>query len=192
VAASPKILSDVLSSSSLSNIVHDSPTFLAHRLRLIDSVAIVAQLTPATIPYRNPAELLGAPFIGMVPRAVWPDKPVYSLGYQFGQEYFGLPSAMYSATAITPQGDLYRHGGWPVLVIGMVLFGIGCRLFDNTFQPERDPRTVFFLLFFLPNIVASEMDFFSILMNIPTGLLIAVLAARLTCRNPRRLSMETS
>jgi hypothetical protein len=115
-----------------------------------------------------------------VPRAVWPDKPVLANGYRFGQEYYG--STTYTSTAISTVGDFYQHGGWPVMVVGMLLLGCGCRLFDVLFRPESDVRAVCFLLVFLPMVVKAEVDVVAMIASVPAAVLTAVLGAHLMCR----------
>jgi hypothetical protein len=182
IAAAPDVFSEVADPTTLGTTLVDSATTILYRLREVDNVAIVTQLTPSVIPYRSPLEFAQAPLIGVVPRALWPDKPVLATGYQFGQEYYGLSSDMYTSSAITPLGDLYRHGGWPTVVAGILLLGMGCRLFDALFQPERDPRAMCFLLVFLPIIVKSEVDVYGLIVSVPSALLTAVVGARLICR----------
>jgi hypothetical protein len=163
-----------------------SGTYLLHRIRLIENVAIVHQKTPVMVPYRNTLDLLAAPVVGVIPRAIWPDKPIMATGYEFNQEYYGLSAAIYSSAAITPQGDLYRYGGWPVLLAGMLLLGLGYRLVDVLFRPEVDPRSMFFLLVFLPDLIRSETDAFTMAASIPSGVLTAVLGIWIGFRRIRR------
>lgn len=184
IAAAPAVLSETLHNAVPGAPLLRSTQSLLHRIREIDSIAIVAQRTPDQVPYADPLAYLAAPVVGVIPRAIWPDKPVLTTGYQFSQDYFGLPPDSYSSSAITPAGDLYRHGGWPVLVAGMVLFGMGCRLFDTLFAAEADPRAVIFLLAFLPVVVKSEVDMFALLVSLPSGVVAATLGVQLACRRP--------
>lgn len=184
VEAAPGVLSDTAGddSRSVGGRLLDSAVTMLTRVRLIDSVAIITQRTPNPIPYREPHELATAPFAGLVPRVLWPDKPVYATGYEFSQEYYGLPSEVYTSSAVTPLGDLYRHGGLLPVAVGMLLLGLCCRLLDMLFRPERDPRAICFLLVFLPLFVKFEVDMYSLIMSVPAAVLTATLGARLMCR----------
>jgi hypothetical protein len=182
--AAPRVLATVLTDPPADS-VGTSTSQLLYRIREIDNIAIVTQLTPSAIAYRSPVEFARAPVIGLVPRLLWPGKPVLVSGYDFTQEYYGLPSTVYSSSAVTPVGDLYRHGGWPVVMAGALVLGAACRLFDTLFRPERDPRAVFFVLVFLPVLVKSEMDTYTMIISIPAGVLTAALGAQLACRGPR-------
>jgi hypothetical protein len=153
------------------------------RITRIGDVAIIAQKTPSEISYRPLTELLEAPAIGLVPRVVWPDKPILATGYVFSQEYYGLPSYVYTSHAVTPQGDLWRHGGWPVLVVGMVLLGLGVRVLDvATVRVSDFPLCLLLILSFFPYIVKQEIDVVSFAAAVPTLLLSVAIASRLVMR----------
>jgi hypothetical protein len=185
VTAAPQILTDTLTAQSPVEAMGDSADAMLRRVREIDSIAIITQLTPETIAYRSPWEFAMAPAVGLVPRAIWPDKPIFANGYDFYQEYYGGSRTTYTSTAITGLGDLYRHGGLWTVAVGMLLLGAGCRLFDLLIRPETDPRALCFTVCFLPVVVKSEIDISLLLIGIPGGILIAVVGARLMCRrNP--------
>ena len=73
--------------------MRQSAGYLAQRIRTIDSPAIIMQRTPAQIPYSNPAQLVISPVIDLIPRILWPGKPILTVGYQISQEYYQLPRA---------------------------------------------------------------------------------------------------
>jgi len=182
IAAAPEVLAEVVYPDDPAAVLPTSMWALLHRIRLIDSVAITAQMTPTTIAYRSPAEFAVAPVVALIPRAVWPGKPIIANGYRFSQEYYGFPSTIYTSSAPTPLGDLYRHGGLLVLLIGMFALGACCRLFDSIFRPEADPRAMFFLIMFLPLVVKSELDVYSMIVAVPASVVAAAVGAQLACR----------
>jgi hypothetical protein len=63
----------------------------------------------------------------------------------------------------------------------MLLLGMGARLFDTLFRPERDPRAICFLLAFLPMLL--RVDIFGMIVGIPSALVLATLGARLIWRH---------
>ena len=130
------------------------------------------QRTPGQIPYSSPVDLVTGPLSALIPRALWPGKPILATGYEFGQEYFDLPPTVYSSTTITPIGDLYRHGGWLPVLIGMFLLGCGIRLLDDLLDVRRDPHAVFLVLFLFPSLVMSEQDWITLLAAIPAFILL--------------------
>jgi hypothetical protein len=158
------------------------------RISRIGDVAIIVQETGQSIPYRPVSELVEAPFLGLVPRALWVDKPVFAPGYVFSQEYYQLPYSIYTYHAVTPEGDLWRHGGWPVLVVGMIVLGVTIRVLDaSTEDPSQFPLRILLVLAFLPLVVSHEADAVGLIGGLPPLLLGVAIAARLVAvRKPNR------
>jgi len=156
------------------------------RISRIGDVAIIVQRTKSTdINYRPVTELLEAPLYGLVPRILWPGKPVIATGYEFSQQYYGTPPSQYTSAAITPEGDLWRHGGWLVLVVGMLLFGAGVRLLDSASAGlDNAPLRLMLVLTFFPMIVKHEADAIYILASIPSLLVGVAIASRLAVWSP--------
>lgn len=175
VAAAPQVLDEALRIASTPGTLSESFGYFLTRVRLIDVPALILQRTPDEIAYRSVNEILVGPAIGLVPRAIWPGKPVLNSGYQFAQTYYGTSDA-FSSSAITPQGDLYRHGGWLVLLIGMTFLGLLTRLLDAVFNVSRNPHAIFFVLLLFPTFVKMEIDMVSLLASLPATLLTATLA----------------
>jgi hypothetical protein len=182
IDAAPGILGQTLAGHDIATVLPDSVDYLLQRVREIDSPAIIMQRTPAQIPFGNPVDLVEAPAAGMVPRAIWPGKPILATGYQFGQEYFGLPATVYTSSAITPMGDLYRHGGWVPVLVGMFLLGCGVRLLDDILDVRANPHAIFLVLLFFPSLVKGETDWVSLVAGIPGTIVIWLFAVALTFR----------
>jgi hypothetical protein len=187
VGGAPGILRQILNGeNNLVTTVPDSISSLLKRGQDIDSPAIIIQRTPSQIGFSNPADLVTGPLTGLVPRALWPGKPILATGYQFGQQYFEVPSSLYSSPAITPIGDLYRHGGWVPVIAGMFLFGCGIRLADDALDIRTNPHAIFLLLFLFPSLVMSEQDWITLLAVIPAYVLLWLLTVAITFRGQRR------
>jgi hypothetical protein len=180
--AAPEILRQTVSSDTPATVVPDSVTYLLQRIREIDSPAIILQRTPAQIGFSSPTQLVEAPIAEIVPRAVWPGKPIVATGYEFSQQYYGLPATLYTSSAITPVGDLYRHGGWLPVIVGMFLLGCLVRLLDEFIDVRRNPHSIFLLLLFFPTLVKSEDDWSSTLAGFPTTIAFWLLAVSLAFR----------
>ena len=172
VAAAPGIASQVVASDLSPAVLGQSFSFLAERIRNIDTPAIVMQRTPTEIPFVNPAQLLVAPVVGLVPRILWPGKPILTPGYQLGQEYFELPPQLYTSFAVTPEPDLYRHGGWFPLIFGMFLLGCGIRILDEVTDLRRGLHGAFLIALLFPGIVQAGTDCASLLAGIPGMILL--------------------
>ncbi len=167
VAAAPSIAVQVVKSDLSAAVFTQSARYLAERIRTIDTPAIIMQRTPAEIPYGNPAQLLISPAAGLIPRILWPGKPIFAPGYEISQEYFQLPPQIYTSSDVTPEGDLYRHGGWFPLILGMFLLGCLMRIIDDVADLRRGAHGAFLILLLLPDTVQAGSDCATLLAGIP-------------------------
>lgn len=150
-----------------------SMSYLGQRLQEIDPPAIVLQKTPSQIPYASPAQIPEAVAADLIPRALWPGKPIIDPGYQFTQEYYGTDLLTYSA--ITPQADLWRYGGWVLVVAGMAFLGWLMRILDDALDLRQYPHAVMLVLLLWPVLAAPESSFTATLAVLP-GLVLTWLA----------------
>jgi hypothetical protein len=178
-AQAPGILRETVGGDVLA-AVPASLTYLLVRLRAIDTPAVIMQRTPSQIPFISVAQLAEIPAANLVPRALWPGKPLLIAGYQFGQEYFGASPSVYSTDAITPAGDLYRHGEWVPVLAGMFLLGCAVRLLDAEVAVRANSHTVFLVLLFLPGFAKGEADWVTLMASIPAWAAVWWLAVALT------------
>lgn len=185
VAAAPAILQQTLTGHNVLDVVPQSFDYLLQRLQEIDSPAIVLQRTPMQTGFLSPVELVSAPIAGLVPRAIWAGKPILATGYQFSQQYYGTQPGQYTSSAVTPVGDLYRHGGWIPVIAGMLVLGAGVRLLDNVLDVRGNPHSMFLVLLLLPSLVKNEADWVTLLAGIPSTVLIWLLAVAVTFRSRR-------
>jgi hypothetical protein len=167
VAAAPAIAGQVVANDLSPSVLAQSADYLAQRIRTIDSPAIIMQRTPGQIPYSNPGQLAVSPVIDLVPRILWPGKPVLNVGYQMSQEYYQLPPEVYTSSDITPEGDLYRHGGWVVLIVGMFLIGCCARVVDEVADLRRSAHGMFLIILLFPGLVQAGTDCATLLAGIP-------------------------
>jgi hypothetical protein len=182
VDTAPEVLRQTLTGYDLVSAVPASTAYLLERVREIDSVAIIVQRTPSQIRYVPASQLAIAPIAQLVPRAIWPGKPILASGYEFAQQYFDVPSTTYTSDAITPVGDLFRHGGWIPVIFGMFLIGCGIRLLDDVLDVGSNPHATFLVLLLFQSLVFAEEDWATLLAAIPVALLVWVLAVALAFR----------
>jgi hypothetical protein len=186
IGDAPAIAAQAAAPSTALGAVSGSVSYLLLRIRGIDNVAIIMQRTPSQIPYLPAAQLAEAPVANLIPRALWPGKPLLTAGYQFGQEYYGVSPAVLSTDAVTPVGDLWRHGGWPPLLAGMFLLGTAVRLLDITADIRANAHTVFLVLILLPSVVKAEDDWITLVASFPAAIAVWVLTVALTFRRAPR------
>ena len=167
VAAAPAIARQVAATDVSMAVLGESASYLAERVRTIDTPAMIMQRTPSEIPYSSPADLLVDPVADLIPRILWPGKPVLTPGYQISQEYFLLPAQVYTSSDVTPEADLFRHGGWFPLVLGMFLLGCGIRIIDEVADLRRGVHGAFLIILLFPDIVQAGSDCATLLAGIP-------------------------
>jgi hypothetical protein len=172
IAGAPAIASQVVATDISPRVFGESVSFLATRIRTIDTPAIIMQRTPSEIPYANPADLLIAPVVDLIPRILWSGKPILTPGYQISQEYYDLPATVYSSSNVTPEGDLFRHGGWFPLIVGMFLLGCVIRIFDELADLRRGVHGAFLVILLFPGIVEAGTDCATLLAGIPGQVLL--------------------
>jgi hypothetical protein len=171
-ADAPAIAGSALSTASAGTVAR-SVNYLGQRLQEIDAPAIVLQKTPSQVPYASPVQLPEALAADLVPRALWPGKPIIDPGYQFTEEYYGTDLLTYSA--ITPQADLWRYGGWVPVIAGMAFLGWLMRILDDALDVRRYPNAVLLVLLLWPVLAAPEGSFTTMLAVLP-GLILTWLA----------------
>jgi hypothetical protein len=185
LATAPDILGQTIGSGN-AGVLSSSASFILARISEIDSPAIIMQRTPDEIGFLSPVQLAEAPIVTLVPRAVWPGKPILDAGYQFSQAYYGIPPTTYTSSAITPAGDLYRHGGWIPVIVGMFLLGCGVRFLDDVLDVYDRPHSVFLFLLLFPTLVKQETDWVGIFAGLPGTLLLWLFAIWVTFRRRGR------
>lgn len=183
VASAPAIAGEVLASDFSPSVLRQSASYLAERIRTIDSPAIILQRTPSQIPYSSPAKLVISPVVNLIPRILWPGKPILASGYQVSQEYYQLPAQLYTSSDVTPEGDLYRHGGWLTVIAGMFVFGCGIRILDEVTDLRRSVRGGFLIILLFSDIVQAGSDCSTLLAGIPGYILLWLTVCALSFRS---------
>jgi hypothetical protein len=180
--AAPSILGETIGTGNVGGVLSSSTSFLLTRIREINSPAIIMQRTPSEIGFASPVQLVTTPIATLIPRALWPGKPILDPGYEFSQVYYELPTTIYTASAVTPVGDLYRHGGWIPVIVGMFLLGCGVRLLDDVMNVRGNPHSVFLFLLLFPNLVKQENDWVGTLASLPATLVVWFFVVHVTFR----------
>ena len=133
---------------------------VAGRSALLDLFADVVRQTPETVPYWDGETYLS--IVGaVVPRFLWPDKPVKITGYTFGQRYHYIAPGDFTTTINLPYLiEFYANFGELAVYLGMLLVGVLYRgverLVNNPGQPIL--RTVVGMGLLLP-LINIESDF---------------------------------
>ena len=83
--------------------------------------AAMLRLHPNIIPFIGADQLVLFPLY-LIPHALWPDKPTTFDALETTKIYAGVDSLTFSSPILV--GDLYIQAGWPLLVLGMFVFGV--------------------------------------------------------------------
>lgn len=183
VAVAPQVAGSALSAAS-ADAIPESVSYLGQRLQEIDAPAIVLQKTPSQIPYASPAQIPETLASDLIPRALWPGKPIIDPAYQFTVIYYGDDLLTYSA--ITPQADLWRYGGWVPVIAGMAFLGWLMRVLDDVLDVRRYPHAALLVLLLWPVLATPEGSFTTMLAVLP-GLILTWLVV--TAATFRRLEV---
>jgi hypothetical protein len=105
------------------------------RLEGLGVLSVIVRDTPGKVPFQG-GWTLGYIALSYVPRALWPGKPVITIG-QWITDHYGPGPTIVSNTGPTWMGELYLNFGYPGLAIGMMLLGIYLRiLHEMFFRPD--------------------------------------------------------
>jgi hypothetical protein len=121
--------------------------------------------------------------VDLTPRALWPGEPIIDPGYHFTEDYYGTDQLTYSA--ITPQADLWRYGGWVPVIAGMAFLGCLMRILDDALDVRRYPHAALLVLLLWQVLATPEAGFTTTLAVLP-GLVLTWLA--ITAATFRRCS----
>lgn len=143
-------VSQVGNSDMLDTLQFGASTF-AERIDILSTLAVVVSNHEQLAPYEEIYGLDNNIYIEMttfmIPRIVWPDRPVVSDPRKYSDLYFDYGESSY---AITPVGDLLRNFGIPGVFLGMFVLGLILRLIYSTLVEGKPPvvwrLTLFFML----------------------------------------------
>ncbi|HEY1330109.1 MAG TPA: O-antigen polymerase [Actinomycetota bacterium] len=115
--------------------------WLQSRPRSIDQIALIESQTPEPNPYEHGRLWALAPVYNLIPRILWPSKPVLSLEYDFDRTYRHLPATVHTNSGLTQPGDMYINFGLAGVVFGMFGWGLSqawlMRRFGNAARPDQ-------------------------------------------------------
>lgn len=139
----------------------------AERIDILSTVAVVVSNHEQLAPYEEIYGLSDNIWLEtstfMIPRFVWPDKPVVSDPRRYSELYFDFGGSSY---ALTPVGDLLRNYGFVGIPIGMFILGVVLRFIYSSLV-EGQPAVVWRLaLFFMLVTSVSYEGFYATILPI--------------------------
>ena len=142
--------------SSVSSSVTDGSSALVSRSYGVDSVMATQVYLEDGAPYGG-LESLDLAFTGVIPRALWPDKPK-SFSQRFGVQVFwfsSLAGVSFFAPSLT--GELLLSGGIVAVVLGWLLFGVITGLADKRLSPAWRILILLLLIKMVEGSVVSQI-----------------------------------
>lgn len=121
------------------------------RVSLINSLAVVIRDVPRWVPYARGETLFLPALSFFIPRVIWPDKPVMTMGRDFGEK-FRVVHILDEKTWVscTVPGELFWNFDLPGILFGMALWGVGMRFLYRRYGEAEgvDPirRAIYILL----------------------------------------------
>lgn len=108
-------------------------------------------------------EFFSRQFSLLIPRFVWPEKPIYAIGREIATLYRGLPSSIFTSDGATPIADTWRFGG--VMLMAPCMFVLGILI--SAISQRTGSREVPFLgLFLFFNIFIWDSTFLELFAGI--------------------------
>lgn len=138
----PALLGATLREISPRDVVSGPSDFVTSRLRLVDEVAVVGQRAPSEINFIPASDTMVEATTVLIPRAIWADKPVYSVGLQYARDFWNQPDSIVSSRSPAYAGDAYYRGGWVGLVMLMALLGGLMAAVSTSLSPRLYPPAI--------------------------------------------------
>lgn len=127
-----------------------------------------------------------APIYPLVPRFLWPGKPVFNKGQRLSI-VLGLPDQ--TSSALTPLGDLYAMYGTYGVAFGMLFWGACLQLYMNWIGSRGlNERGLFIFMLMLTALLDFENDFVGLIASTLQHLMIALVLSYIIYGFPRSSS----
>jgi hypothetical protein len=134
-------------------VAQDTLAYAKFRFRLIDHVALIDDRTPDVYAHGNGNRYVLLPALVIVPRPLWPDKPILNDGLEFSHTYWEIPVNTETATPLTQPGDLLRNFGPGGVMVGLALWGAFLGAVLAAQRHWRSPRVEWLYLVFVVTVV---------------------------------------
>lgn len=156
-----------LTSNDVSGRLQLGAEFLVGRIDGLRAFALVHDKTPAVIPFEGGRHYAVAPFMNVIPRLLWPTKPIIDTTTRDTVLYYENITT-HNSTTRTLIGDFYINFG--VFGVAFGMFGVGLAI-GTTRTIFVTRRTLLSLMLYcvaiLTLLLRYESDFTSILAGLP-------------------------
>ncbi|MEZ4218750.1 MAG: hypothetical protein R3E88_19925 [Myxococcota bacterium] len=151
------------------------------RMSALGILSVIVRDTPDAVPFQG-GWTVGLVFISYIPRIVWPDKPITTIG-QWVTDNYGAGPIVTSQTGPSQVGELFFNFGWPGIILGMLVIGMLFRLMSEmVFRPNAPTVALITAVTALWTILLSLQGALTGLINGFVFALIPIVAAHLIVR----------
>ncbi|MEA2495166.1 MAG: hypothetical protein QOJ29_3077 [Thermoleophilaceae bacterium] len=140
----------------------DGYNVINRRTNGIESMALALRYTPYPNPYQRGKSFAAVP-LSLIPRFIWPDKPLYSVGKYFSVSYAGQSATQGRGYGLTVSptypADLYVNFGLFGVIIGCLLMGMVLRavsVFMHTRRQGRALPIIVYLVVIIPAMLVEQ------------------------------------
>jgi hypothetical protein len=155
--------------------VTDGYSFMVGRLNELRAFTLIREMTPEPVPYEMGRNYLVAPLFNVVPRILWPGKPILDIGAQTARIYHRIPEG--TSITRTILGDFYANFGVLGIVAGMALFGAVTAALRRRFVTAKTVTMLFVYAVAFFVLLDHEGDFASIVAGLPRTLVFVLALA---------------
>lgn len=173
---------------SLTQRVSTVAQWVRERFASIDTIALIVTQTPRPNPYEYGSWWVLAPAYNVIPRALWPGKPVLDAEYLFDRNYRHLPPGIITNTGLTEVGDLYMNFGFPGVLIGMIVLGLTFAYMARNWAAARDPVRLLVFLIFADQVLLTDHSVTDLLLILPRMMLVGYVGARVMVRRVKSVA----
>lgn len=188
----PALTGSTLGELSPSDVASGPTDFVTSRLRFIDEVAMVGQRTPSEIAFIPPSDTVLEASTVLIPRAMWPGKPVYTLGLQYAREFWGQTDRVVSARSPTYPGEAFYRGGWGGVLVLMALLGALMASINTSLSPRKYPAAIPMFIVVWITLMDVEGSLVLLPAALTQALLITAVAMRWAAGGRRSAAPESS
>jgi len=156
--------SDFLASGRVGDYFEQGLESTSRRLDAIGVVSVIVRDTPSVSPFQNGRTLALIP-TAYVPRVLWPDKPVITIGQWVTETYVPSGHLLESNLGTTWIGEFYLNWGIPAVLMGMFVLGALLRIAHEGLMRPRST---------IPLVVAATIVISQSSLALQGGVVIAV------------------
>lgn len=188
IEAIPDVMYDAYSEATIGSIFNFGYQKSSSRLSMLESFSLIVKDLSQSGRFWYGKYYVYFPLLVLVPRIIWPNKPVIDIGLWFTQTYWN-PIAI-SSTAITYPGDLYLNFGLVGVLLGMFVTGIIYRLVYEWFKLNIGPLALFIYVFIFLALTNYEGDFLGIYTGLIKQLMELIIIGYFVFGKKRRISLR--